>query len=89
MAAILTRLGLVCQRQNCLVCRLRDRERVRRLRRHQHERFTSLWEPDVPFEENVAERMIPQVVIMRTNVTPPRVPGPAKADGFSYGIPAE
>jgi len=40
---------------------------VKRLRRHQHELFTFVREPDVPFENNFAERMIRQAVIMRKN----------------------
>jgi transposase len=40
---------------------------VKRLRRHQHELFTFVLEPDVPFENNFAERMIRQAVIMRKN----------------------
>ena len=40
---------------------------VKRLRRHQHELFTFVREPHVPFENNFAERMIRQAVIMRKN----------------------
>ena len=43
------------------------RRLVKRLRRHQHELFTFVREPDVPFENNFAERMIRQAVIMRKN----------------------
>jgi transposase len=40
---------------------------VKRLRRHQHELFTFVRQHDVPFENNFAERMIRQAVIMRKN----------------------
>ena len=40
---------------------------VKRLRRHQHELFTFLWEEGVPFDNNFAERMIRGAVIMRKN----------------------
>ncbi len=43
------------------------RRLIKRLRRHQHELFTFLSEPQVPFENNTAERMIRQAVIMRKN----------------------
>ena len=41
------------------------RRLLKRLRRHRHELFTFLLEPEVPFENNLAERMIRQAVIMR------------------------
>jgi len=40
---------------------------VKRLRRHQHELFTFLREPAVPFENNFAERIIRRAVILRKN----------------------
>jgi hypothetical protein len=40
---------------------------VKRLRRRQHELFTFLREPAVPFENNFAERIIRLAVIMRKN----------------------
>lgn len=43
------------------------RRLVKRLRRHQHELFTFVREPAVPFENNFAERIIRQAVIMRKN----------------------
>lgn len=43
------------------------RRLVKRLRRHQHELFTFVLEHEVPFENNVAERVIRQAVIMRKN----------------------
>ena len=43
------------------------RRLVKRLRRRQHELFTFLREPAVPFENNFAERIIRLAVIMRKN----------------------
>lgn len=43
------------------------RRLVKRLRRHQHELFTFVLEHEVPFENNFAERIIRQAVIMRKN----------------------
>ena len=43
------------------------RRLVKRLRRHQHDLFTFLLEHEVPFENNFAERIIRQAVIMRKN----------------------
>ena len=43
------------------------RRLVKRLRRHQHELFTFVLEHGVPFENNFAERIIRQAVIMRKN----------------------
>jgi hypothetical protein len=43
------------------------RRLIKRLRRHRHELFTFLLVPEVPFENNFAERMIRQAVIMRKN----------------------
>lgn len=43
------------------------RRLIKRLRRHQDELFTFLRELEVPFENNFAERMIRQAVIMRKN----------------------
>lgn len=43
------------------------RRLIKRLRRHQQELFTFLSDPEVPFENNFAERMIRQAVIMRKN----------------------
>ena len=43
------------------------RRLVKRLRRHQHELFTFVLEPEVPFENNFAERIIRLAVIMRKN----------------------
>lgn len=40
---------------------------VKRLRRHQHDLFTFLDQPDVPFENNTAERAIRPAVIIRKN----------------------
>ncbi len=43
------------------------RRLIKRLLRHQQELFTFLSDPEVPFENNFAERMIRQAVIMRKN----------------------
>jgi transposase len=43
------------------------RRLVKRLRRHQHELFTFVLGHEVPFENNFAERIIRQAVIMRKN----------------------
>jgi transposase len=40
---------------------------VKRLRRHQHDLFTFLDQPDVPFDNNHAERCIRPAVILRKN----------------------
>jgi transposase len=43
------------------------RRLVKRLRRHQEEVLTFLEHPDVPFDNNYAERQIPPAVIVRKN----------------------
>jgi len=43
------------------------RRLVKRLRRHQHELFTFLDHPDVPYDNNTAERAIRPAVIIRKN----------------------
>jgi transposase len=69
------RFGRRCER---LKRRLRDlleqpwqqkqaRRLVKRLRRHEHELFTFLEHPDVPSDNNHAERMIRPAVILRKN----------------------
>lgn len=40
---------------------------VKRLKKHRHELFTFLDEPDVPFDNNLAEREIRPAVLMRKN----------------------
>lgn len=40
---------------------------LKRFRRHQHELFTFLDQPDVPFDNNLAERSIRPAVILRKN----------------------
>ena len=40
---------------------------IKRLRRHQHDLFTFLDQPDVPFDNNTAERAIRPAVILRKN----------------------
>ncbi len=51
------------------VCQVNKEARrlVKRLKRHQHDLFTFLLEHEVPFENNFAERIIRQAVIMRKN----------------------
>lgn len=40
---------------------------IKRFRRHQDEMFTFLEQPDVPFDNNLAERSIRPAVILRKN----------------------
>lgn len=46
---------------------LEARRLIKRLRRHQNDLFTFLDQPDVPFENNLAERAIRPAVIIRKN----------------------
>lgn len=65
-------------RRACLTQRLEEliampwedaqaRRLIKRLRRHQHELFTFLDQPNVPFDNNLAERAIRPAVILRKN----------------------
>ena len=65
-------------RRDCIIRRLRKlidtpwsdtqaKRLIKRLRRHQHELFTFLDQPDVPFDNNLAERSIRPAVILRKN----------------------
>jgi len=65
-------------RRACLTRRLEEliatpwedshaRRLIKRLRRHQHELFTFLDQPGVPFDNNLAERAIRPAVILRKN----------------------
>ena len=64
------RARLAARLQELIDTRWKDARQTRlikRLRRHQNDLFTCLDQPDVPFENNSAERAIRPAVIIRKN----------------------
>jgi transposase len=59
---------------------------IKRLRRHQHQLFTFLDQPDVPFENNHGERSIRPAVIMRKNSYCNRSPQGAKTQAVLMSV---